>query len=462
MKRLSFLLLFIFIALLSFAQAKYVFYFIGDGMGPNQVLAAEMYQAALQGKIGRIPLCMTQFPYSGQASTFSASDGITDSAAAGTCLASGKKTNNGMIGQTPDGEFAYSVASQLKEQGWAIGIMTSVPVDHATPASHYAHAEKRYEYYKIGTHLSQSGFEFFGGGGFQSPVNKNDASAPNLYDLTRQNGYTIVGSYDDAKQNINASKMLLVPANDLANSTKGAGALPYAIDRKEGDLSLAQIVDIAIQFLSKHDRFFMMAEGGKIDYSGHGNDGATNIHEVMDLDKAIQVAYQFYLQHPDETLIVVTADHETGGLNLGKADEFELQMLQYQKCSSDQLSTRLSALHKEKGEKLTWEQVKTLLAENTGLYAEIELDNEEDDALQYAYKQMMRKQGTIKTLYEDINILVAKALSILSHKAGIGWVGENHTAAAVPIFAIGAGAERFTGWHDNSEIAPLIYQATLR
>jgi alkaline phosphatase len=431
-------------------------------MGPNQVLAAEMYQAALQGKTGRIPLCMTQFPYSGQAATFSASDGITDSAAAGTCLASGKKTNNGMIGQTPDGEFAYSVASQLKEQGWAIGIMTSVPVDHATPASHYAHAEKRYEYYKIGTHLSQSGFEFFGGGGFQSPVNKNDASAPNLYDLTRQNGYTIVGSYDDAKQNINASKMLLVPANDLANTTKGAGALPYAIDRKEGDLSLAQIVDIAIQFLSKHDRFFMMAEGGKIDYSGHGNDGATNIHEVMDLDKAIQVAYQFYLQHPDETLIVVTADHETGGLNLGKADEFELQMLQYQKCSSDQLSTRLSALHKEKGEKLTWEQVKTLLAENTGLYAEIELDNEEDDALQYAYKQMMRKQGTIKTLYEDINILVAKALSILSHKAGIGWVGENHTAAAVPIFAIGAGAERFTGWHDNSEIAPLIYQATLR
>ena len=462
MKRLSFLLLFTFIALLSFAQAKYVFYFIGDGMGPNQVLAAEMYQAALQGKIGRIPLCMTQFPYSGQAATFSASDGITDSAAAGTCLASGKKTDNGMIGQTPDGKFAYSVASQLKEQGWAIGIMTSVPVDHATPASHYAHAEKRYEYYKIGTHLSQSSFEFFGGGGFQSPVNKNDASAPNLYDLTRQNGYTIVGSYDDAKQNINASKMLLVPANDLANPTKGAGALPYAIDRKEGDLSLAQIVDIAIQFLSKHDRFFMMAEGGKIDYSGHGNDGATNIHEVMDLDKAIQVAYQFYLQHPDETLIVVTADHETGGLNLGKADEFELQMLQYQKCSSDQLSTRLSALHKEKGEKLTWGQVKTLLAENTGLYTEIELDNEEDDALQQAYKQMMRKQGTIKTLYEDINILVAKALSILSHKAGIGWVGENHTAAAVPIFAIGAGAERFTGWHDNSEIAPLIYQATLR
>ena len=149
-------------AMASMAQAKYVFYFIGDGMGANQVLAAEMYQAALQGKIGRVPLLMSQFPYSGQAATFSASYGITDSAAAGTCLASGKKTNNGMIGQTPDGEPAYSVASQLKQEGWGVGIMSSVPVDHATPASHYAHAEKRYEYYKIGTHLTQSGFDFFG------------------------------------------------------------------------------------------------------------------------------------------------------------------------------------------------------------------------------------------------------------------------------------------------------------
>jgi alkaline phosphatase len=460
MKRISLSLLFAFVAIMTMAQAKYVFYFIGDGMGPNQVLAAEMYQAALQGQIGRVPLLMSQFPYSGQAATFSASYGITDSAAAGTCLASGKKTNNGMIGQTPDGEPAYSVASQLKQEGWGVGIMSSVPVDHATPASHYAHAEKRYEYYKIGTHLTQSGFDFFGGGGFQRPINKDDASAPNLYDLTRQVGYTIVGSYDEAKQYIQASKLLLVPAPDLANPNKGAGALPYAIDRQKGDLSLAQIVDIAVQHLSKHERFFMMAEGGKIDYSGHGNDAATNIHEVMDLDQAIQVAYQFYLQHPDETLIVVTADHETGGMNLGKEDSFELQLLQYQKCSSDQLSNRLSALREQMGAKLSWEQVKTLLAENTGLYAQIEMSDDEDDALQQAYKQMMRKQATVKTLYEDINVLVAKALSILSHKAGVGWVGENHTAAAVPIFAIGVGAEQFTGWHDNSEIAPLIYQAT--
>lgn len=461
MKRLSFLLIFSVIALLSMAQAKYVFFFIGDGMGPNQVLTAEMYQAALEGKIGRVPLLMTQFPYSGQAATFSSSWGITDSAASGTCLASGKKTNNGMIGQTPDGENAYSVASQLKKEGWGIGIMSSVPVDHATPASQYAHAEKRYEYYKIGTHLAESGFDFFGGGGFQSPENKEDASAPNLYALCKQHGYTLVGSYEEAQKKIKKEKILLVPQKDLDNPSKGADALPYAIDRQEGDLSLAEIVDVAIKHLSRYERFYMMAEGGKIDYSGHGNDGATNIHEVMDFDAAIAVAYRFYEQHPDETLIVVTADHETGGMTLGNAyGEFELQLLAHQQCSSGALSDLLSALHKEQGDALTWEQVKALLTEQTGLYGAVAVNEEEDKVLQDAFANMMRKQESMKTLYKDINALAATALKTLNNKAGLGWTTDGHTAAAVPVFAVGVGAERFTGWMDNSEIAPRLYEAT--
>ena len=461
MKRLSFLLIFSLLTLLSFSQAKYIFYFIGDGMGPNQVLVAEMYQAAVDGVNGCTPLCMTQFPYSGQATTFSASDGITDSAAAGTCLASGKKTNNGMIGQTPDGTPAYSVASDLKKQGWGIGIMSTVPIEHATPASHYAHAEKRSNYYLIGTQLAESNFDFYAGGGFQRPISKDDASAPNLYDLCKANGYTLVGSYDEAKKQLNASKMILVPQKDLDNPSKGAGALPYAIDQQNSDLSLAKIVDVAIQYLSKHNRFFMMAEGGKIDYAGYGNDGATNIHEVLDFDKTIQVAYQFYLQHPDETLIVVTADHETDGLSLGNGHSFHLERLSSQQCSSDILSDCLSALHKQQGNHLTWEEVKTLLSETTGLYTAVQLKPEEDIELQTAFQNMMRQQESVKTLYKDINALAANALALLNHKAGLGWTTREHSAAAVPIFAIGVGAEHFTGWHDNSEIAPLIYQAVL-
>lgn len=442
------------------AQAKYVFFFIGDGMGSNQVLAAEMYQAALEGKIGRVPLLMSQFPYSGQAATFSASDGITDSAAAGTCLASGKKTNNGMIGQTPDGTPAYSVASQLKEEGWGIGIMSTVPVDHATPASHYAHAEKRSNYYLIGTHLAESDFDFFGGGGFQRPVNKDDAAAPNLYDLCKKNGYTLVGSYAEAQKNLKKKKILLVPQTDIDHPNHNAEALPYAIDQQEGDLNLAQIVDVAIQHLSKHDRFFMMAEGGKIDYAGHGNDGATNIHEVLDFDRAIQVAYRFYEQHPDETLIVVTADHETGGMALGNNQPLCLERLAHQQCSSDTLSARLTALCQQYAEQLTWEQVKAFLSANTGLFGDLSVTVEEEAVMQEAFSNMMRQQESLKTLYADINALAAKAKELVNHKAGLGWTTHSHTATAVPVFAVGVGAERFTGWMDNSDIAPRIYQAT--
>ena len=454
------ILLMAFAVMADAARAKYVFLFIGDGMGPNQVLTAEMYQAAVKGQNGRVPLCMSQFPYSGQAATFSASDGITDSAAAGTCLASGKKTNNGMIGQTPDGVPVYSVASQLKEEGWGIGIMSTVPVDHATPASHYAHAEKRSNYYLIGTHLTESNFDFFGGGGFQRPNDKHNPSAPNLYDLARQAGYTLVGSYAEAQKNLKKKKILLVPQTDINHPNRGAEALPYAIDQQEGDLNLAQIVDVAIQHLSKHDRFFMMAEGGKIDYAGHGNDGATNIHEVIDFDQAIQVAYRFYEQHPDETLIVVTADHETGGIALGNNQPLRLERLAYQQCSSDTLSARLTALCQQYADQLTWKQVKAFLAENTGLFGGLSVTAEEEAVLQDAFNNMMRQQASLKTLYADINALAAKAKELVNHKAGLGWTTHSHTATAVPVFAVGVGAERFTGWMDNSDIAPRIHQAT--
>ena len=461
MKRLSLLFVFALFALLSVAQAKYVFFFIGDGMGPHQVLATEMYLAELEGRIGRTPLLMTTFPYSGQVATFSTSSGITDSAASGTCLASGSKTNNGMIGQGPDTTDVVSVATRLKEQGWGVGIMTTVTIDHATPSAHYAHTPSRNNYYIIGTQLTESDFDFFGGSGFSRPQDKNNPSAPNLYDLCQEKGYLLAGGYAAAKANVGAPKMIVVPEERLADRSRGAGALPYAIDRQEGDLSLAQIVEVAIEQLGQHERFFMMAEGGKIDYACHGNDGGTVLREVVDFDNAIKVAYDFYMQHPDETLIVITADHETGGMALGNSDYvLNLKVLAEQKCSSDLLSDQLGNLQKQEGAALTWEQVKEVISLNTGLYAAVEVNEEEDAVLQTAYGEMMQHIGVQKTLYKDINALASKALSILNQKSRLGWTSHGHTASAVPVFAIGVGAERFTGWHDNAEIAPLIYEAT--
>lgn len=138
--------------------------------------------------------------------------------------------------------------------------------------------------------------------------------------------------------------------------------LPYAIDRKENDLTLAQITESAIDFLTKgkNKGFFLMVEGGKIDWACHANDAATVFNEVKDMDNAIKVAYEFYKKHPKETLIVVTADHETGGIVLEKPEKYELNLkaLQSQKHSADGLSQRISELRKAKGNKVTWEERK--------------------------------------------------------------------------------------------------------
>lgn len=450
------------------AQAKYIFYFIGDGMGTNQVLTAEMYRSAIQGApLGRIQTLMTTFPYSGQASTFSKSNGITDSAAAGTCLATGTKTKNGMLGLDADSTRLITIAEELKAQGWGVGIMTSVAIDHATPGAFYAHVPKRNQYYKIGQQLAESYFDFFGGAGFHHPQGKRDNKNLNLYRLAEKNGYIIAHGYDEAQYLMvndewkEGDKLILVQKDDDQGAKHGDN-LPYAIDRKEGDLTLAQIVSTAIPFLERrYDRFFMMVEGGMIDYACHSDDAATAIGEVWDMDEAMQEAYAFYQAHPDETLIIVTADHETGGLALGNSDyNLYLDLLQNQKCSAWVLSDLFTQLFKQ-NKKPTWAQVQAIYHEQLGFWDTVEITAKEEAKLKDLYKKACAKKSkNTETMYKTINSLGVAGVALLNQKAHVGWTTRAHSAHAVPIFAIGVGAERFTGWLDNTEIVPLIRKAT--
>ena len=238
--------------------------------------------------------------------------------------------------------------------------------------------------------------------------------------------------------------------------------LPYAIDRKEGDLTLAQIVSTAIPFLDKrYDRFFMMVEGGMIDYACHADDAATAFGETWDMDEAMRVAFDFYKKHPEETLIVVTADHETGGLALGNSDyTLHLDLLQNQKCSAWALSDMFTQLFKA-NKKPAWEEVKKIYTDNLGFWTNVEISEDEEKELKAVYKAACKgKSKDAENMYKNINALGEAGIALLNKKAHIGWTTRAHSAHAVPIFAIGAGAERFSGWHDNTEIAPLILEAT--
>ena len=451
------------VALAASAEVKYVFYFIGDGMGSNQVLGAEMYRSALQGQpLGRVQTLMSTFPYSGSASSHSASNGITDSAAAGTCLATGTKTKNGMLGLGPDSARLTTIAEELKAQGWGVGIMTTVAIDHATPGAFYGHVKKRSMYYEIGQQLSESGFDFFGGAGFHYPQGKKDNEKVNLYRLAEERGYTVVHGMQElagipASRYADISKMILVQATDDQGAKHGDN-LPYAIDRKEGDLTLRQIVSTAIPFLAaRHERFFMMVEGGMIDYACHGDDAATAFGEVWDMNEALQEAYAFYLAHPDETLIVVTADHETGGLALGNSDyTLHLDLLRHQQCSEWILSDRFVQLFRDK-KKPTWEDVKTLYRETLGFWDGVQLTADEEKELKTLYKNARAKKSSdTKTMYKTLNALGAAGVDLLNKKAHIGWTTRAHSAHAIPLYSIGPNAELFSGWHDNTDIVPLI------
>lgn len=446
----------------SFAQqAKYVFYFIGDGMGVNQVQGTELFQGEMKGEIAIEPLCFTQFPVSTVATTFSATNGVTDSAAAGTALATGNKTKNGAIGVLKDLETPVnSVAVWAKNSGRKVGVATSVSVDHATPAAFYAHEAGRGSYYNIGADLYAAGFDFYAGSDFMEPDNKKDKSAKNLYKMADEYGYSIARGYNDyTKKSAKADKMILFQSEEA--SSKDRSAIPYAIDRTEKDLTLEEITRSAIDFLSKDlsKGFFLMVEGGKIDWACHSNDAATAFREVQDLDKAIRQAYEFYKQHPDETLIVVTADHETGGIVLGTGEyRLNLKALENQKMSESGFTKVLNALRKKHKNNVPWEAVKTALTENFGFWDEIKLSEKQEERLISVYENTLKGQNAKmeKSEYARDEALAAEAKRIVSEIALIGWTSGGHSAGYVPVFAIGAGAENFSGRLDNTQIPALI------
>ncbi len=462
MKRLMHLLLFALLAAALHAQqAKYVFYFIGDGMGVNQVNGAEMYQAALDGRIGAEGLLFTTFPAAGVATTYSASNPITDSAAAGTALSTGAKTCNNAIGVDTGKNALASVAERAKHSGKRVGIATSVSIDHATPAAFYAHQPGRGMYYEIALDLPKSGFDFFAGSGFLKPgADREGGKAPSVFRAFAEAGYAVARGLDEYKAKAAGSgKLILIQAEGA-----DPACLPYAIDRKEGDLALAEITRSAIDFLAKggNDGFFLMVEGGKIDWACHGNDPATAFNEVKDLDNAVRAAYEFYLEHPKETLIVITADHETGGLGLGREGyQMNLKYLALQRQSQEALSALVSGLRASKGSKAGWEEAKRLLGETMGFWDEIPVTWEQEKMLRDAYEETFAKgKGELERgMYAGNEPLAAAARRVMSQQALVGWTTAGHTAGLVPVYAVGAGASLFNGRMDNTDIPKNIIKA---
>jgi alkaline phosphatase len=433
---------------------KYVFLFIGDGMSTPQRMVAEEFSI----KAGEGELAMNRMPYQSNTRTKSANSIITDSAAAATAIACGGKTNNRMLGVAPDGTRLESVAEVAKRNGRKVGIITTVTITHATPAGFYAHRTSRGLSYQIALDLVSSGFDYFAGGGVggKHDDRKDPEYRGDVFDLARKAGYQVATDRKEWEALKPGSKSW---------SVFSSGALDFAIDYDGTQPSLAELVAKGIEVLDGEKGFFMMCEGGKVDYAGHANDAATSIRGIMALDLAVKEALKFAQKHPDETLVIVTGDHETGGMSLGftgAGGKFKVELLAGQKCSTEKFSSMIKKMLRE-NINLKFDDVKPLVAEKYGLYFGDDRENPlrvrsaELKLIKEAFekdREYIRKQVADTTAH-DVGrryVFASTVRGVLAAKAGIGWSTGSHTALPTLTTAQGVRADILLGMQDNTDI----------
>ncbi len=444
------------------ASPKYVFMFIGDGMSSPQTNAAQVYNGNnVSGAIELEKLTFTQFPVVGLQYTQDSTSFCPDSASTATSLSSGFKTHSGVIGMGVDKVSAgETIAEKVKQQlGWKVGIISSVTLNHATPAAYYAHIASRNDYYEIGEQMAASGFDYFAGGSLL----ENDGDA--LYEVLEDAGYTVTSDRDTILSlNADSGKVYAV-----SPELQDDGAMKYALDMDEDDITLAEFVRKGIDVLYNEKGFFLMCEGGKIDWAGHANDAVANISDTIALDEAVEVALEFAFQHPDETLIIVTGDHETGGMTIGYAAtgyDTAFDIMKNQKMSFVAFDEYVA---KEKAAgTFDFDRLMEMVEDEFGLTAP-GTDNDVPALVmnEYEYAKLQKAYEDDRTgntdgyeeslLYGGYNPISITLTHIINNKAGIGWTSYAHTGLPVPVYAFGEGAEVFGGAYDNTEVAKKLF-----
>ena len=447
---------------------KYIFLFIGDGMGLPQIQSASFYKGTVENNGAVIPaeLSFMKFPFTGSVTTYDSTSFCPDSASTATSIASGEKTESGVINMTPwtrDVPFETIAEKLHSQKGYKVGILSTVNIDHATPAAFYAHQASRKNYYEIGEELANSGFEYFAGGDFQDPR----GGAVSNYDMAIAKGYKLVTTQAGAAA-LKAGDKALVIAEQRAD----AAAMNYSIDAAAGEWQLSDYVRKGIEVLDNPNGFFMMAESGKIDWACHANDTAASIHDVLEMSNAVQVAVDFYNQHPNDTLILVTADHETGGMTIGFTTtnyDTYLTNLTKQTMSFVKFDSIIDTL---RAQGASFEAAMAEAKKAFGLitandadavnpeYENLILTDYELEGLRTAYERSMTVgaagQGDMTQrdyeLYGTYQPFSVELCHVLNHKSGMDHTTWSHTGAPVNIYAIGAGSDKFTGAFDNTEI----------
>ncbi|MEC9487749.1 MAG: alkaline phosphatase [Prosthecochloris sp.] len=431
---------------------RYIFFFIGDGMGMAQISLG----AAVCGE--EAVSAIRSLPVTGMISTSARDRYVTGSAAAGTALATGSRTAIGRISRTADNASDLTTVLELaEEQGMRTGVVSSVSLDHATPACFYAHAESRHQYERIASMMAESSVDYFGGGYVKADMSVDGVAKNEFPEIMRSSGFRVTRNAEELQSVTPGERVWAFDDVDRK------AAMAYEIDRSDSALSLADYTRHGIRLLDNPRGFFMMVEGGKIDWACHANDGATTALDVRAFNDAVAEALRFYREHPDETLIIVTADHECGGLGLGNNEtgyEGDPALLSYQQLSLERMSGKVSSWAEDGGVSLAMAYDSLRVFFGLGrVSADSALGLTAADSLQLnrAYQEAMDGYRDGEA-YGKGDPLTMTAAALLNSRAGIGWTTRSHTAVDVPVFAAGAGAGQFSGYSTNAGLARRLMQ----
>lgn len=435
----------------SFAQAKYVFYFIGDGMGAGQRQISEEFKKGVLKQNDK--LLLNSLPFAGITTTYSADTLITDSAAAGTALATGHKTNNGYIGKDTKGNDVQTLLELAQTKGMATGLVTTTRITHATPAVFAAHNLDRDDENGIAVDYIDSNVDYFAGGGYRHFTPKDGKLSSkrkderNLVKEFEDRGYkTFIG-----EKSTKDFEKWTPKSGEKAFAAFKASHMPYSVDDSKGELpTLKEMTQKGIDLLSKDkDGFFMMVEGGRIDHASHAQDVVGTIYDTLAFDDAIKAAYEFYQKHPQDTLIVVAADHETGGMGLGFGNNYFMNL---DELKGVKISVEDTLQKAYKGDR---DKYFKYIAENMGL------NNLTEKERANIVKAMDIEDSKVdsKDTYGGYSPTAIAVAHIVSERAGMQWTTFAHTGTQVPLAAVGIDSEKFTGFKDNTDVAKLIAES---
>ncbi|MFD1067515.1 alkaline phosphatase [Oceanobacillus locisalsi] len=364
----------------------------------------------------------------GSYTTYSADSNITDSAAAGTAMASGVKTNNGTIGIDPEGNTHQTILEASQDKDMATGLVATSTITHATPAAFGSHVEDRGNETEIARQLIDNEIDVLLGGGknnFLPESEGGNQEEANVLQQAEAQNYQFAENRNqllEADIDLDNENLLGLFADDAMS--------PELHRNAEEEPSLGEMTQTAIDTLNKDDDgFFLMVEGSQIDWAGHDNDAAWAMTDVAAFEAAVQEAIDF-AEEDGNTLVVVGGDHETGGMTAGAngSGSANPDMLHSVTATGENIAAELN-------------EERSNISEVVQKYTDMELSEEEIQSIQEA---------------EDPKMAINAAIST---KANVGWTSTNHTGVDLPVYAYGPGANQFTGFHDNTDLPKLIAAA---